>query len=120
MSYLIAVDVGTSSTKTALRDAGGRLLAEATAEYPVHRPYPAWAEMDVEEWWQATCTTIRQVIAKAGIDARTVRGIGMDGGSPRLRGSGVSRRSRGPDAMKSRLRRFPGRRRAARDRQDHR
>ena len=30
MSYLIAIDVGTSSTKTALRDASGRLLAEAS------------------------------------------------------------------------------------------
>ena len=29
MTYLIAVDVGTSSTKTALRDAGGRLAGRS-------------------------------------------------------------------------------------------
>lgn len=79
MSYLIAVDVGTSSTKTALRDASGRLLAEASAEYAVQRPYPAWAEMDVEAWWQAVCDTIAQVIARANIDPRAVGGIGVDG-----------------------------------------
>ncbi len=79
MGYSIAIDVGTSSTKTALRNAGGRLLAEATADYPLIRPYAAWAEMDVEAWWRATCTTIRQVMAQAGIDPRSVNGIGVDG-----------------------------------------
>ena len=79
MSYLIAVDVGTSSTKTALRDSEGRLLAEAVQEYPVHRPYPAWAEMDVETWWLAVCATVRRVVNLAGIDPHAVRGIGVDG-----------------------------------------
>ena len=79
MTYLIAIDVGTSSTKTALRDAGGRLLAEASAGYAVHHPFPAWAEMDVELWWQAACTTVRQVVAQAGIDPLAVGGIGVDG-----------------------------------------
>lgn len=79
MSYLIAVDVGTSSTKTALRDEQGRLLSEAAASYEISRPYPAWAEIDVEVWWRAVCDTVRQVVAKAGIDPRAVRGIGVDG-----------------------------------------
>lgn len=79
MSYLIAVDIGTSSAKTAVRDETGRLLAEASAETPVQRPSPTWAEMDVEEWWRAACTTIRQVIACAGINPQEVLGIGVDG-----------------------------------------
>lgn len=79
MGYLIAVDVGTSSTKTALRDVEGRLISEASAAYSVDRPFPAWAEIDVEAWWQAVCLTIRQVVAQAGINPREVRGIGVDG-----------------------------------------
>ncbi len=79
MSYLIAVDVGTSSTKTALRDAQGRLLSEAAAGYEISRPYPAWAEIDVDVWWRAVCSTVRQVVAMAGIDPQAVRGIGVDG-----------------------------------------
>lgn len=79
MTYLIAIDVGTSSTKTALRDAGGRLLAEASAAYPVQRPHSGWAEMDVEAWWRAVCQTVRQVVQQTGIDPREVRGIGVDG-----------------------------------------
>jgi xylulokinase len=79
MTYLIGVDVGTSSTKTAIRNAEGRLLAEASAEYPLYRPFPGWAEMNVEDWWQAVCATIRQVISKAGINPDDIGGIGVDG-----------------------------------------
>lgn len=79
MSYLIAVDVGTSSTKTALRDAQGRLLSEAAVDYEISRPRPAWAEIDAEVWWQAVCAAVRQVVAKGGVDPRAVRGIGVDG-----------------------------------------
>lgn len=79
MAYFIAIDVGTSSTKTALRDAQGRQLGEASANYAVRRPHPVWAEMDVEDWWQAACRTVRQVITQAGVDPRQVSGIGVDG-----------------------------------------
>src|SRR5512133_4111042 len=79
MGLILSVDVGTSSTKTALRNAEGRLLAEASAGYSVHYPYPAWAEMDVEDWWRAVCVTIRAVLAQAGADPREVIGMGVDG-----------------------------------------
>jgi xylulokinase len=79
MTYFIAVDLGTSSAKTALYDADGRRLAEAAAEYVVARPQPDWAEMDVEDWWRAVCATVRQVVGQAGIDRRDVRAIGVDG-----------------------------------------
>lgn len=79
MTYLIAVDVGTSSTKTALYDASGLRLAEASAEYPLSRPFSSWAEIDAEAWWRAVCITVRQVVTNAWIDIRQVRGIGVDG-----------------------------------------
>lgn len=79
MSFILAIDVGTSSTKTALWDEAGHLVLEASAEYPVQRPYAAWAEMDVENWWRAVCTTVHQVVVGANIDPREVRGIGVDG-----------------------------------------
>lgn len=79
MTYFIAVDVGTSSTKTALYAASGLRLAEASAEYPLSRPFSSWAEIDAEVWWRAVCVTVRQVVANAGIDPHQVRGIGVDG-----------------------------------------
>ncbi len=77
--YIITVDVGTSSTKTALWDDAGLLVAETSQAYTLHRPDPLWAEMDGAVWWQAVGSTIRQVIAHSGIHPRDVAGIGVDG-----------------------------------------
>ena len=41
--YIVTVDQGTSSTKTALWDAGGVPIAEATATYDLERPDPVRA-----------------------------------------------------------------------------
>lgn len=76
---ILTLDVGTSSTKTALWDASGRLLAEASASYALRRPDPLWAEIDGETWWAAIRDTVRQVVAAAGVSPRSVSGIGVDG-----------------------------------------
>lgn len=77
--YIITIDVGTSSTKTALWDDSGMLVAETSAAYALHRPAPLWAEIDGDVWWQAVCATVQQVIAAGGIAARDVAGVGVDG-----------------------------------------
>ncbi len=79
MTYIITLDVGTSSTKTALWDAAGRLVATASRAYPLNRPEPLWAEIDAEIWWQAVCSTIREVIAGSGAAPSEIVGIGADG-----------------------------------------
>ena len=78
-AYILAVDIGTSSTKTALWAEDGVLVAQATESYPLQRPYASWAEMDAFDWWNALCLTARGVFAQAGIDGRQVIGIGIDG-----------------------------------------
>ena len=75
---ILTVDVGTSSTKTAVWDQNGTVLAEASAAYPLHRPSPLVAEIDPELWWQAVCSTIRQVMAAGGVQPHEVAGIGID------------------------------------------
>lgn len=77
--YILTIDQGTSSVKTALWDEAGRVLAEASQAYALQRPEPVWAEIDANVWWTAVCATVRQVVAQSGIDAREVAGIGVDG-----------------------------------------
>ncbi len=77
--YYIGVDIGTSSTKTGLWHADGRLIAEASAAYKLSRPQPTWAEIDARAWWKATQETIRTVLAESGIDPADVAGVGVDG-----------------------------------------
>ncbi len=79
MSSIITVDVGTSSTKTALWDGDGRLVVETSFAYGLDRPDPLWAQIDAEIWWQAVCVTIREVIGQSLVDPREISGIGVDG-----------------------------------------
>ncbi len=79
MAYLIGVDIGTSGTKTVLFDELGNTIASAMLEYPLYQPQISWAEQDPEDWWDATCGTIIQVITQSGIQASEIKGIGLSG-----------------------------------------
>jgi len=79
VGYLIGVDVGTTGAKTLICDEAGRVLATVTVEYPCYSPKPLWSEQDPQDWWRGTCESIRQVIAKAGVPGREVKGIGLSG-----------------------------------------
>jgi xylulokinase len=77
--YILTIDVGTSSTKTVLWDDAGRSVAEASRACALERPEPLWAEIDGRAWWDAVCSTTRQVVARAGVEPHAVAGIGVDG-----------------------------------------
>src|SRR5512135_3230958 len=77
--YLLTIDQGTSSVKTALWDETGRTLAEASQAYTLDRPEPVWAEIDANVWWSAICATVQAVVAESGIDPHAIAGIGVDG-----------------------------------------
>ena len=75
---ILTIDVGTSSTKTAVWNQQGTVLAEASAAYTLHRPSPLVAEIDANVWWQAICDTIQQVMTEADEQPHEVAGIGID------------------------------------------
>jgi xylulokinase len=50
---LVGLDVGTSGVKGVAIDEEGRVLATASAGYPLSRPQPGWSEQEPEEWWRA-------------------------------------------------------------------
>ena len=50
---LVGLDVGTTSVKGVAIDEDGRVLATASAEYPLSRPQPGWSEQEPEDWWRA-------------------------------------------------------------------
>jgi len=79
MAYLIGIDVGTSGTKTVLFDEQGKALAGATEEYPLHTPHPGWTEQDPEDWQRATIKSLQAVIAKSGVPAGEIKGVGLSG-----------------------------------------
>jgi sugar (pentulose or hexulose) kinase len=57
---LVGLDVGTSAVKGVAIDDEGRVLATASADYPVARPHPGWSEQEPEHWWRAA----KEVLAR--------------------------------------------------------
>jgi len=79
MAYFIGIDTSTTATKALLIDESGQVLGVASNEYPYETPQPLWSEQDPALWWHATAESIRQVLAKTGVDAADVKGIGLTG-----------------------------------------
>lgn len=79
MPYLVGIDIGTSGTKTILIDETGHVLARAVAEYPLYSPRPMWSEQDPLDWWNATCSTVREVLERSGVSPTEVKGVGLSG-----------------------------------------
>jgi xylulokinase len=50
---LVGLDVGTSAVKGVAIDEEGRVVATASAGYPLARPQPGWSEQEPEDWWSA-------------------------------------------------------------------
>ena len=78
---LLGIDIGTSACKVAVFDEEGRVLAQASRDYPVYYPKSGWAEQDPEEWWDAICRGIRSVLEAEEVSAEEICGIGVDGQS---------------------------------------
>ena len=74
MTYLLAIDQGTTSTRSILFDKGLRPVATAQQEFPQHYPAPGWVEHDPMDLWQTVLDTARAVIAKAGVAPAAVAG----------------------------------------------
>ncbi|MFX3632417.1 MAG: FGGY family carbohydrate kinase, partial [Candidatus Pristimantibacillus sp.] len=71
-SYVIGVDIGTTSTKSVLFDTKGVLIASHTIEYPLYSPKPDVAEQDPEEIFRAVIGTIKQVVLNSSVDPSNV------------------------------------------------
>ena len=79
MSFVIGIDVGTSSTRALLCNVKGDVLASAVKEYPLSTPRPGWSEQDPEDWWTATVATVTAVVETSGVDRGDIQGVGLSG-----------------------------------------
>ena len=75
--YLLALDQGTSSSRSILFDARGQIVAVAQRELPQRYPQPGWVEHDPRRIWQDQLATAQQVLREAGVSAAQVRALGI-------------------------------------------
>ncbi|MFY3386741.1 glycerol kinase GlpK [Paracidovorax sp. MALMAid1276] len=77
MTYLLALDQGTSSSRSIVFDERGHIVALAQRELPQIYPQPGWVEHDPMEIWRTQLATAREALHKAGITASSVRAVGI-------------------------------------------
>ncbi|RMX08873.1 glycerol kinase [Corticibacter populi] len=77
MTYLLALDQGTSSSRSILFNARGHIVTMAQQELPQSYPRPGWVEHDPQLIWQTQLATARQALKQAGIAASAVRAVGI-------------------------------------------
>nr|MBC8401139.1 xylulokinase [Candidatus Neomarinimicrobiota bacterium] len=77
MAYYIGLDVGTTTVKALLINSSGKILAEASREYPLSCPQPLWSEQNPEDWWQGSIACISELVKEAGQEK--IIGIGLSG-----------------------------------------
>ena len=75
--HLLALDQGTSSSRSIVFDAQGRIVAMAQREFRQIYPQPGWVEHDPMALWQTQLATAREVLAKAGLTAADIASIGI-------------------------------------------
>ncbi len=75
--YLVGLDVGTTGCKAVLFNEDGRLIAQSYREYPLYHPKPSWSEEEPREVWHSIIETIKEVVARAGIQAEEVEALSV-------------------------------------------
>jgi len=77
MTFILAIDQGTTSTRAILFDEDMRVHKIAQQEFTQHFPQSGWVEHDPNDLWNTTVATCRQVVKDAGIEAGDIAAIGI-------------------------------------------
>lgn len=76
-THIVAIDQGTTSSRCIVFDARAKRVASAQVEFAQHYPAPGWVEHDPEDIWRDVLATAREAIAKSGVGADGIAGIGI-------------------------------------------
>ncbi len=77
MRYVLALDQGTTSSRSILFDRRGHPVAVAQREFTQRFPQPGWVEHDADEIWATQRATIADVLAQAQAAPADLAAIGI-------------------------------------------
>ena len=77
MSYLLALDQGTTSSRAMVFDREGRVCGVAQQPFTQHYPQPGWVEHDAHEILDTQLDCARAALADAGIGAKALSAVGI-------------------------------------------
>lgn len=77
MSFIGALDQGTSSTRFMIFNEEGAVLGQHQLEHKQILPRPGWVEHDAWEIWERTVEVISESLRKSGMSGKDLAGIGI-------------------------------------------
>jgi glycerol kinase len=77
MSYVLAIDQGTTSSRAIVFRGDISIAASAQQEFPQHFPASGWVEHEPEDIWTSTIMVCRDALEKAGLGPKDIAAIGI-------------------------------------------
>jgi glycerol kinase len=77
MSFVLAIDQGTTSSRAIVFRSDISIAATAQQEFPQHFPASGWVEHEPEDIWTSTIAVCREALEKAGLKAADIAAIGI-------------------------------------------
>lgn len=77
MTYILAIDQGTTSTRAILFDENMDVAAKSQIEFDQHFPASGWVEHNPNDIWSTTLATCKNVIDELNISATKIAAIGI-------------------------------------------
>lgn len=77
MSYLLALDQGTTSSRSIIFDTNGNIIGIAQKEFTQYYPKAGWVEHDPQEIWQSQLSTIVQVFKNTHVSVKDIAALGI-------------------------------------------
>ncbi|MBU6377677.1 MAG: glycerol kinase GlpK [Gammaproteobacteria bacterium] len=75
--WILALDQGTTSSRSILFDHDGNIVATAQREFTQHFPQAGWVEHDATEIWTSQLATVEEVLQGAGVQPGDVAAVGI-------------------------------------------
>lgn len=82
--FLLGLDYGTGGAKSTIIDSQGKERSYSFEEYPILTPLPGWSEHNANLYWEVACRLTKKVIADAGIDPKSIKGLAVSSALPSL------------------------------------
>ncbi len=77
MTYILALDAGTTSSRAIVFDRAGGIVAVAQKEFPQIFPKPGWVEHDPRDIWSSQAGVAAEALQKANLKPEDVAAIGI-------------------------------------------
>lgn len=83
-TYILGIDIGTTSVKTILISSDGVIVDEITQDHDLISAHPGWAEENANIWWQDALVTVKRIVANNRDILADIKGIGVSGMVPAI------------------------------------